>query len=116
MTLLYLGANALSVVVFLTFGIWCLVAGGMREDFDRFGLSRLRILTGVLEVSGALGLVAGYFIGELAVASGVGLALLMLLGLLTRVRQRDTLQQMLPAAALVVVNVYIAWYASTTLV
>lgn len=116
MTLIYLGANALSVAVFLTFGVWCLFAGGMREDFERFGLSRLRMLTGLLEVSGALGLVAGFFLAELAVLSGVGLALLMTLGLLTRLRQRDTMPQMLPAAALIVVNVYIAWYASTSMV
>jgi hypothetical protein len=111
MTLLYLGANALSVAVFLTFGVWCLFAGGMREDFDRFGLSRLRILTGALEVAGALGLVAGYFVSALAVASGTGLALLMTIGLITRLRQRDTMSQMLPAASLIVVNLFIAGYA-----
>ncbi len=114
MTLLYLVANALSVTVFLSFGLWCVFAGGMREDFERFGMSRLRILTGVLEVSGALGLIAGYFIAELAVLSGVGLALLMAVGLLTRLRQRDTMEQMLPAAALILVNMFIAWFASTT--
>jgi hypothetical protein len=113
MTLLYLGANALSVTVFLTFGVWCLFAGGMREDFDRFGLSRFRILTGALEVAGALGLVAGYFISGLAAASGIGLAMLMTIGLITRVRQRDTIPQMLPATALIVVNVFIAAYALT---
>jgi hypothetical protein len=112
MTPIYLIANVLSVIVFLSFGIWCLFAGGMREDFDRFGLSRFRIMTGLLEVLGALGLVAGQFVPALAVLSGSGLALLMVLGLLTRLRQRDSLQQMLPAAVLIVLNVYIAWHAA----
>jgi hypothetical protein len=114
MTLLYLSANALSVTVFLSFGLWCVFAGGMRKDFDRFGISQLRILTGVLEVSGALGLIAGYFLVELAVLSGGGLALLMTIGLLARLRHRDSIQQMLPAAILIVVNVFIAWFALTT--
>ena len=111
MTLAYIVANALSVLVFLYFGSMCLFGNGMREDFERFGLSRLRRLTGALEVLGALGLVAGLFIHALAVVSGAALALLMVLGLLTRVRHRDSLNQMLPAAVLVAINVYIAWSA-----
>ena len=111
MTPVYIVANALSVLVFLYFGSMCLFGDGMREDFERFGLSRLRRLTGALEVLGALGLVAGLFIHALAIVSGAALALLMVLGLVTRVRQRDSLIQMLPAAVLVAINVYIAWSA-----
>ncbi|HYW51449.1 MAG TPA: DoxX family protein [Gemmatimonadaceae bacterium] len=114
MTLLYVGANVLSAGVFLCFGLWCLFGGGMKEDFDRFGMSRLRILTGVLEVLGAIGLMAGQFVPGLAILSGGGLALLMTLGLLTRVRQRDSLVQMVPAALLIVVNGYIAIHAWRT--
>jgi hypothetical protein len=111
MTLIYQSANVLSAVVFLSFGTWCLLAGGMAEDFERFGLQHLRILTGLLEVLGALALLAGFVVVEAAIVGGGGLALLMALGLLTRIRQRDSLRQMLPAALLMVLNGYIAWYA-----
>ena len=33
----------------------------MKRDFERFGLSHLRVLTGSLEVLGALGLMAGFW-------------------------------------------------------
>jgi DoxX-like family len=116
MTPVYLMANALSVGVFLYFGTVCLVADGMREDFERFGMSHLRRLTGVLEVLGGLGLVAGLFFLELAIVSAGGLALLMLLGLLARVRQGDSTAQMLPAALLVILNLFIAWRATAVIV
>ncbi len=115
MTLLYTVANVLSVGVFLSFGLWCLFAGGMREDFERFGLRHLRLVTGALEVLGSLGLVAGFFVPQLAIVSGAGLALLMVLGLLTRLQHRDSMQQMLPAALLIMVNGYIAFHAWSTL-
>lgn len=83
----------------------------MVADFERFGLSRIRILTGTLEVLGAVGLIAGQFIPALAIVSAAGLSLLMALGLLTRIRLRDSLQETLPAAVLMVVNAYLAWHA-----
>jgi uncharacterized membrane protein YphA (DoxX/SURF4 family) len=95
-------------VVFLYYGLTCLFANGMAKDFERFGLAHLRILTGTLEVLGAVGLVVGHWIPLLRLLSAAGLALLMLLGLLTRLRQRDALREMLPAWVLMVVNVSIA--------
>lgn len=113
MTFLYISANVLSVLVFLSFGVWCLFAGGMREDFDRFGMRHLRIVTGLLEVLGALGLIGGFFVPTLATVSAGGLALLMALGLLTRLRHRDTMAQMFPAAMLMIVNLFIVWRATS---
>ena len=69
MTLLYQAATAFSVVVFLFYGTACLFSDGMKADFERFGLSRVRLLIGVLEVLGAVGLVAGQFINGLAIVS-----------------------------------------------
>lgn len=113
MTLAYQSLTAFSALVFLYYGTSCLFANGMVADFERFGLSRIRILTGSLEVLGASGLIAGQFIPPLAIVSAAGLSLLMALGLLTRVRLRDSLQETLPAAVLMVVNAYLAWYAFT---
>lgn len=111
MTLVYQASTALSVIVFLFYGTSCLFADGMKAEFERFGLGKLRLLTGTLEVLGALGLVAGLFINALAIFSAAGLALLMVLGLITRIRLRDPVLEMLPAGVLMVVNGFIAWQA-----
>ena len=101
-------ANAISIGLFLVYGLLCLFADGMVEEFERYGLARFRRLTGALEVLGATGLAAGYLFPALSVVSAGGLAILMLLGLLVRWRVRDPLIQMAPAAFLLIVNAFIA--------
>lgn len=112
MGLMYHVANALSIALFLYYGMACLMAGGMVDEFERYGLSRFRRVTGALEVLGALGLLAGYLIPTLSVLSAGGLSVLMLLGLGVRVKVRDPLLEMVPALFLLVVNTFIAIQAS----
>lgn len=100
-------ANALSIALFLSYGLLVLFADGMANEFRRFGLSRFRRLTGLLEVLGALGLAAGYAFPPLTVPSAAGLALLMILGVGVRVHVRDSLVEMLPALFLLLVNGFI---------
>lgn len=115
MTLAYQLSTVLSIVLFLTYGFACLFANGMVAEFERFGLSRFRRLTGSLEVLGALGLIAGYVFPPIRLLSAVGLALLMLLGVAARLRVRDSLLETTPASVLFVVNAFIAWYTWRTL-
>jgi hypothetical protein len=110
-TLAYQASIVVSAALFLFYGIACLFFEGMKRDFERFGLSHLRTLTGTLEVLGALGLMLGQFWPPLIVCSAGGLALLMLVGVTTRVRVLDSLGQTLPALALMCVNLFIASYA-----
>jgi hypothetical protein len=100
-------AIVLSALLFLHYGFRCLVSGGMVSEFERFGLSRYRRLTGVLEMLGAVALLGGYLFFPLRVVGSGGLALLMLLGVAVRIRVRDRLVEMLPAIVLLVVNVWI---------
>lgn len=83
----------------------------MKRDFERFGLSRLRTLTGTLEALGALGLIAGQFLPPLVPLSAGGLALLMMAGIVARVRVLDSLSQTVPALVLMCMNLFIVWYA-----
>lgn len=112
MTVAYQGLTALSVLVFLYYGWTLLFANGLAADFDRFGMAHLRTLTGTLELFGALGLVAGVFIPALAVISAAGLALLMAVALLIRLRFRDPAREAAPAAILMGINGFLAWYAA----
>ena len=111
MNVAYHVSTVLSIGLFLWYGIACLVADGMAVEFTRFGLSRYRTLTGSLEVLGAIGLAAGYLLPIIGVLSAVGLAVLMLLGIATRIRVRDSIIETAPAALLLFVNLFIALYA-----
>ena len=117
--LAYRVSTVLSIGLFLYFGFACLFANGMVAEFERFGLSRFRRLTGSLELLGALGLIVGYLLPVLQLLSAVGLALLMLLGVATRIRvrdsPRDSLRETAPAVALLLVNVFIALVTWRTL-
>lgn len=83
----------------------------MKRDFERFGLRSLRTLSGTLEVLGALGLIAGFFWPPLVPLSAGGLTLLMLAGIIARVRVLDSLSQTLPALVMMCMNLFIVWYA-----
>ncbi|MEM6672440.1 MAG: DoxX family protein [Planctomycetota bacterium] len=96
--------RVISIVAFLGYGVACVAGRSMVKEFERFGLARFRVLTGVLEVLGALGLLASYAIPDLLPLAAGGLALLMLLGVLTRIRVRDSLGAMLPAIVLMLAN------------
>lgn len=107
----YYASIVVSSTLFLFYGIACLFFEGMRRDFERFGLGRLRTLVGILEVLGALGLIVGQLWPPLVPLSAGGLALMMFVGVATRIRVLDSLAQTLPALVLMSVNLFIAWVA-----
>jgi len=107
MAFAYWAAVLVSAVLFLVYGFLCLFSDGMVEEFDRYGLSRFRRLTGALEVAGGAGLLVGLRVPEIMVVASSGLALLMLLGVSARIRVRDPLLETLPAAVLLVANLFI---------
>lgn len=111
MHIVYEVSRLVSVAAFLYYGLSCLFSNGMAAEFERYGLSRFRRFTGGLEAAGAAGLVAGYLFPPLVIVASGGLALLMVLGVLTRVRIGDRVVLMLPAILLLLVNLYVLGYA-----
>ena len=111
MDLTYEVLRALSMVLFFYYGFSVLVSDAMVGEFEKFGLIRLRKVTGVLEVLGALGLMLGYFIPPLVVAASGGLCLLMILGIGVRYRAGSTLVEALPASFMALINLFIFLYA-----
>jgi len=83
----------------------------MVTEFERFGLTRYRRLVGTLEVLGALGLLASYWYPPLLALSAGGLALLMVLGVWTRIRIRDSAVETVPALMFCLLNAFVAWHA-----
>jgi len=100
-------SRALSMAAFFFYGWVCLSNAAMVAEFERYGLARLRKLTGSLELLGALGLLIGYASPLALVLASGGLALLMLIGVATRLRIRDPLLATLPALVLLLMNAFI---------
>lgn len=100
-------SRALSMAAFFFFGWACLATSAMKAEFQRYGLARMRKLTGSLEILGALGILVGYFMPLALILGSGGLSLLMFLGVLTRVRIRDSLVMILPALTLMILNGFV---------
>ena len=96
---------------FLYYGISCLSSNFMTEEFKRFGLSPVqRKITGIAQITGAIGIIAGFFYTPLQVAALAGISLLMLLGWFVRLRIKDSFTASLPAFTFFVLNAYLAYY------
>jgi hypothetical protein len=96
-----------SAITFIFYGLLCLLTDHMKGEFRRYGLSEFRILTGVLEVLGGAGQLIGLVFSPLLFLSSGGLALLMLLGMIVRLKTKDPLIQIIPAFGLMVMNLMI---------
>lgn len=99
--------TVVSSAAFFFYGSACLFSPGLVAEFARYRLARFRVLVGLLEVGGALGLVAGWWFPPLQTAAAAGLFALMLCGLWARWRIRDPWFSMLPALILALVNLAI---------
>ena len=96
---------------FLAYGTGCFTSRHLRIEFVRFGLSSLRNLIGFLQICGALGLLAGFRFPLLANTAAAGLALMMMLAILVRIKIRDGFLRTTPAILYFLVNGYLALFA-----
>ena len=94
-------------IAFLVYGCLCLFSPSMLADFHRFGLERLRVLTGVLELLGGSGLLVGLKWRPALTLSSAGLCLLMLIAFGVRLKMHDSVGQSLPSLTLMLANAYI---------
>jgi uncharacterized membrane protein YphA (DoxX/SURF4 family) len=97
----------LCALSFLIYGLSCLFNKKMVQEFERFGLRNFRVLIGILQMAAAIGLLLGFRYPILTLLSSGGLALLMLLGVLVRLKLKDPLMITLPAFAFLLLNLYI---------
>tara|TARA_B100000497_G_C7527951_1_gene320392 strand:+ start:423 stop:680 length:258 start_codon:yes stop_codon:yes gene_type:complete len=81
----------------------------MKNEFKRFGLEKMGLTTVLLEISGALGLLIGLKFDFILLISSLGLALLMLFGLIVRIKLKDSIRVSFPAFFYMVLNTYIFW-------
>jgi uncharacterized membrane protein YphA (DoxX/SURF4 family) len=103
----------ISSLSFLAYSISYFISPHIKNEFKRFKLERLGLLTIILEILGAVGLFVGLFFKPILFISSGGLALLMVFALLVRIRSKDSLRVSLPAIFFIALNSYIIYLAST---
>jgi hypothetical protein len=99
--------QGISTALFAGYGLSYFFSKKMIAEFDRYRLPGQRVLTGLLQIAGAIGLVAGHFNRPILLLSSGGLALMMFLAVVTRFRIRDPLYAAIPAFSLFLLNAYI---------
>lgn len=99
--------RGISAIAFAWYGVTLLGKQTMVPEFENYGMARLRTLTGVLQLAGSAGLMLGGWYRPLLLLSAAGLALMMVVAVVVRVRCGDKIAAMVPAAALCALNSYI---------
>jgi uncharacterized membrane protein YphA (DoxX/SURF4 family) len=94
----------ISGLAFLHYGIEILFRIRMKEEFSRYGMPRMRIFVGLVEMLGGVGVLMGLAFAPVGALAAAGLTLMMILGLIVRITINDALRLMVPAAVLCGVN------------
>lgn len=81
----------------------------MEGEFLRYGIPQFRKLTGLLQLLGAIGIIIGFWIVPLQILSTLGLSLLMLFGIITRMVIKDSLIKTSPALFYCLLNAYLSF-------
>ena len=100
-----------SALSFLGYGLACFFSSDLRREFDRYRLPSQRTLVGTLQLAAAIGLVAGLHQPWIGHAASGGLALMMLVAVVVRIKIKDTLLQTTPALLYLALNAYLGWAA-----
>ena len=98
-----------SAVSFLLYGIGCFTNPFMKEEFVRYGIPQLRKLIGILQLLGSFGITVGFRLEYLQALSTLGICLLMLFGVITRILIKDDLIKTLPALFYCLLNGYLCF-------
>lgn len=93
-----------SGISFLFFGVSCLFSNFMVLEFKRYDLEKFRILVGVLQLLGSIGLFIGMFSKNWAILASLGLAVLMFFGFMVRIKIKDAFILALPSLFYAVLN------------
>jgi hypothetical protein len=76
----------------------------MKGEFERFNLKKFGLLVIILEILGSIGLLLGLLFTPILLLSSGGLALLMLIGLIVRIKTKDGILITLPAIFYMLLN------------
>ena len=90
------------------YGLSCYCSRYMALEFERYGLPQFRVMVGVLEFFGGLGLIVGFYEPLIGLLAASGLSLLLLGGFIVRVIIKDGVLKSAPAFFYFLLNTYLA--------
>ncbi len=76
----------ISSLSFFGYAVSYFISPHMKKEFKRFGLEKIGLLTIILQFTGATSLIVGLKFNPILTISSFGLALLMLSGLIVRIK------------------------------
>lgn len=112
MNYIFLWCVLISSISFIAYSISYFVSPHMKKEFKRFNFEKLGLLTIVLEILGAMGLLIGILFRPVLLISSGGLTILMLLALVIRIKSKDSLLISLPAIFYMILNAFIFYLGS----
>jgi len=96
-----------SSLSFLFYGLLSFFSNKMKDEFKRWNISQFRIIVGIAQLVGGIGLIIGFFIPVFMFLSSFGLSILMLLGFILRIMVKDGFLKSLPSLFYFLLNAYI---------
>jgi hypothetical protein len=96
-----------SSLSFFAYSIYYFKSFNMKKEFKRFGLEKFGLIIITFQFLGATGLIVGLKFNQILTISSFGLALLMLFGLIVRIKLKDGILISLPAFFYMILNTYI---------
>ena len=98
-----------SSLSFFAYTLYYFISPKMKEEFKRFGLEKLGLTVVAFQFLGATGLIVGLKFNLVLTLASFGLALLMLFGIIVRIKLKDSIWISLPALFYMCLNAYIFW-------
>ena len=96
-----------SSLSFLFYGLLSFFSDKMKDEFKRWHISQFRIIVGIAQLVGGIGLIIGFFIPVFMFLSSFGFSILMLLGFILRIMVKDGFLKSLPSLFYFLLNAYI---------
>lgn len=82
----------------------------MIEEFKRFGLTdSQRTQTGILQITGSIGLLAGFIYPLIGLLSAAGFTTMMLVAFVIRIKIKDSVTQALPSILFMLINAWLTF-------
>lgn len=95
---------------FIFYGLQCLYSPFMRKEFERYGLPQIqRVLTGILQLLGALGLIMGFYMPWMGMMAAAGLTVMMAVAFGVRIKIKDGFKETAPSFIFMLMNAYLVW-------
>ena len=94
-------------ISFLFYGILSFTSHKMKNEFKRWGISRFRIIVGISQLAGSIGLILGFLYPLFTLLAAIGLSILMLLGFILRLKLREGVLKSSPAFIYFIINLLI---------